>query len=153
MPKQFYEKLKSVFKKLFPEKEEKIITFQEMEWIATTENKNYEYLEFTLINPMKLTKYQTKILFDNFKDCNKFIIFSSIQKDIFDFIKNFSYSENEINFDCELKNEKITLKKIQIEHEDIYRVCFYYFSKLQLKIDYLNKAVDECYLRKKNKMI
>ncbi len=82
MPKQFYEKLKSVFKKLFPKKEEKIITFQEMEWIATTENKNYEYLEFTLINPKKLTKYQTKILFDDF------IVFSSIQKDIFNFIKN-----------------------------------------------------------------
>ena len=68
---------------------------------------------------------------------------------IFNFIKNFTYSENEINFDCELKNEKITLKKIQIEHEDIYRVCFYYFSKLQLKIDELKRVVDECDLRKK----
>ena len=151
MPKHFCNKLKSVFKKLFPKKEEKIITFQEKEWIATAENKDYEYLEFTLINPIKLTKYQTKILFDDFKDCNQLIIFSSIQKDIFDFIKNFSYSENEINFDCELKNEKITLKKIKIEHEDIYRACFYYFSKLQLKIDYLNKAVNKCYLRKKKK--
>ena len=150
MPKQFCIKLKSVFKKLFPEKEEKIITFQEMEWIATSENKNYEYLEFTLINPIKLTKYQTKILFDNFKNYNELIVFS-LKKDIFKFIKNFSYSENEINFDCELKNEKITLKKIKIENEDIYRVCFYYFSKLQLKIDYLNKAVNKFDLRKEKK--
>ncbi len=149
MPKQFYEKLKSVFKKLFPKKEEKIITFQEMEWIATTENKNYEYLEFTLINPIKITKYQTKILLDDFKNYNQFILFSSIQKDITNYIKNFTYSENEINFDYELKNEKITLKKIQIEHEDIYRVCLYYFSLFQLKIDYLQKAVVECDLKKK----
>ncbi len=145
MPKQFCHKLKSVFKKLFPKKEEKIITFQGMEWIATSENKDYEYLEFTLINPIKLTKYQTKILFDDF------IVFTSIQKHIFNFIKNFTYSENEINFDCELKNEKITLKKIKIEHEDIYRVCFYYFSKLQIKIDGLSRAVKNCDLRKEKK--
>ena len=50
-----------------------------------------------------------------------------------------------------IENEKITLKKIKIEHEDIYRACFYYFSKLQLKIDELKRAVDGCDLRKEKK--
>ena len=149
MPKRFCLKLKSVFKKLFPKKEEQIIAFQGMEWIVTSENKNYDYLEFTLINPIKITKYQTKILLDDFKNYNQFKLFSSIQKDITNHIKNFTYSENEINFDCELKNEKITLKKIQIEHEDIYRICLYYFSLFQIKIDNLQRAVDDCDLKKK----
>ena len=82
MPKRFCLKLKSVFKKLFPKKEEQIIAFQGMEWIVTSENKNYDYLEFTLINPIKITKYQTKILLDDFKNYNQFKLFSSIQKDI-----------------------------------------------------------------------
>ena len=145
---KFYKFMK-IFYEIFPRKDETYIMFNNIEYILSLKNLNYEKVELSFLNPETLMKYHKILTFSDIIDLkirdqntinNKYISYNDIVKDFFDKI-NINNKSNKIQFkifenikEKEIKfnffffffniNSDIIIEKIKIEYEDIYFILF-----------------------------
>ena len=170
---KFYKFMK-IFYEIFPRKDETYIMFNNIEYILSLKNLNYEKVELSFLNPETLMKYHKILTFSDIIDLkirdqntinNKYISYNDIVKDFFDKI-NINNKSNKIQFkifenikEKEIKfnfffektniNSDIILENTKIEHEDIYSILFRQILILLSKVKNLEIEVKSL-IEKKN---
>ncbi len=170
---KFYKFMK-IFYEIFPRKDETYIMFNNIEYILSLKNLNYEKVELSFLNPETLMKYHKILTFSDIIDLkirdqntinNKYISYNDIVQDFFDKI-NINNKSNKIQFkifenikEKEIKfnfffektniNSDIILENTKIEHEDIYSILFRQILILLSKVKNLEIEVKSL-IEKKN---
>ena len=170
---KFYKFMK-IFYEIFPRKDETYIMFNNIEYILSLKNLNYEKVELSFLNPETLMKYQKILTFSDIidlkiRDGNYInitpISYDDIVQAFFDKI-NINNKSNNIQFkifenikEKEIKfnfffektniNSDIILQNTKIEHEDIYSILFRQILILMSKVTNLQMEVKSL-IEKKN---
>ena len=98
MNEKKFSKFIKTFYKIFPKKDEKYIMFNNIEYILSLKQLNYEKVELSFLNPEKLMKYQKILTFSELNDLKIYELFS-IRNEFssYDDIKNALFNIIDLN--------------------------------------------------------
>jgi len=173
MNEKKFSKFIKTFYKIFPKKDEKYIMFNNIEYILSLKQLNYEKVELLFLNPEKLMKYQKILTFSELNDLkiyelfsirNEFSSYDDIKNALFNIIdlnqksnqiefKIFENSNENVfifNFSFKKKNinSNIKLENVKIEHEDIYSILFKEIKTLIEQVINLQRKIELLVLKK-----